>query len=185
MIFFTSDLHLGESENRMNLYGRDLYNLTTEEFDNMIIEHWNEKVSENDTVYIVGDAVKSKKDLPKLNKMKGNKILIEGNYDEDFDYNDLSLYFKEICENLIINLEYKDRKLPIYLNHYPVKARKDMFNIVGHVHGLWKVQRNMLNVSCDCYYFYPLSTEDVFFYYDAIKKHYDENVFAGESDINL
>jgi len=59
-----------------------------------------------------------------------------------------------------------------------------MFNICGHIHGLWKVQRNMINVGVDAWHFIPVSEEQIIFYMNGIKKHYDANVFAGELEPN-
>ena len=52
-----------------------------------------------------------------------------------------------------------------------------MFNIVGHIHSLWKVQRNMVNVSTDIWNFSPVSEDKILFIRNAIENFYDENVF--------
>jgi hypothetical protein len=39
------------------------------------------------------------------------------------------------------------------------------------------VKRNGLNVGVDCHQFTPIDLSVVKFYYDAITKHYDHNVF--------
>ena len=84
---------------------------------------------------------------------------------------------------MVINL--KTDKIFVHLNHYPVEARPDIFNLVGHIHSLWKVQRNMINVSTEAWSYFPVSIEKIEFTIEAIKKHYDQNVFAGELDTNL
>jgi len=37
----------------------------------------------------------------------------------------------------------------VYIDHYPTNGKSDIFNVVGHIHGTWKVQRNMVNVGVD------------------------------------
>ena len=70
------------------------------------------------------------------------------------------------------------------VNHYPEHGSKEMFNIVGHIHGLWRVQWNMINVSTDAWNYTPVSEDTIKFCMNAIDKFYDINVFAGELDIN-
>jgi len=61
---------------------------------------------------------------------------------------------------------------------YPAHAVADRFNIVGHIHGLWKVQPNMVNVGVDAWHFRPVSEQEIRFVYDAMRTgKYDENVF--------
>ena len=60
----------------------------------------------------------------------------------------------------------------------------DKFNLVGHIHGLWRVQRNMINVSVDAWGYKPISVETILTTKNAIEQFYDGNVFAGELDCN-
>ena len=52
MIFYTSDLHLGHA-NVIRFDKRPFADV--EEMDQYIITRWNNRVSEDDTVYILGD----------------------------------------------------------------------------------------------------------------------------------
>ena len=52
MVFFTSDLHLGH-RNIIQLCNRPFSSI--DEMDQRFIEKWNEKVTDADTVYILGD----------------------------------------------------------------------------------------------------------------------------------
>ncbi|MDI6738323.1 MAG: hypothetical protein QME12_07475, partial [Nanoarchaeota archaeon] len=66
-----------------------------------------------------------------------------------------------------------------YLNHYPVNHVPDKFNIVGHIHSLWKVKPNMVNVGADAWHFRPVSEAEILFVHNAIAKgYYDANVFV-------
>ena len=186
--FFTSDLHFGDD--RLYLYGRDILFDNSKEVDNFIIKNWNKVVKKDDLVIVVGDVSLTKTGLKNLNKLNGEKWLIKGNYDTSkkdggtakFDITDdlLSEYFTKVVDELEINIG----KEKVYINHYPTNGKKDMFNIVGHIHGTWKVQRNMINVGVDAWHFTPVSEKQIKFQMNGIKKHYDENVFAGELNAN-
>jgi len=89
--------------------------------------------------------------------------LIVGNYDK-LDTHYYTTYFNELWENLNINLFDKT----IHLTHYPTMAKKEHFNLVGHIHGLWKVQKNMINVSCDAWHFKPVSEKEILFTINSI-----------------
>ncbi|MCK9575773.1 MAG: hypothetical protein WC979_01945 [Candidatus Pacearchaeota archaeon] len=184
MIYFTSDTHFGDD--RLNLYGRDLVCKTSEEMDNLIIDNWNSIVTDDDTVYHLGDVAMNEESLKQVLKLNGKKILIKGNYDDKIADEVLLQYFSAVHKNLVV--EHGAKSIPqklLFLNHYPTKADDMMFNIVGHIHGLWKVQRNTINVGCDAWHFKPISMDLVLFSINGINKFYDQNVFAGEIIANL
>jgi len=172
MIYFTSDTHFGDD--RLQLFYRDLFFKDVDEMNNYIIDSWNNVVGADDTVFHLGDAVVSEKneDFELLNRLAGYKVLITGNYDEKITFR-LANYFDEIAEHKTIRIKGID----FYLNHYPLKAKENIFNLVGHIHSLWKVQKNMINVSTDCWGFKPISIDTILFCYNSIKNYYDQNVF--------
>ena len=180
MIYFTSDLHLGDE--RLNLYGRDLIANNSTEIDELIIENWNKLVSEKDTVYVLGDVCYNSDKAHLISFMRGRKILIKGNYDEQLTNEEWSRYFDVIYDKgLFLKITSNET---VYLNHYPTNGKSDCFNIVGHIHGTWKVQRNMVNVGVDANHFYPVSLDRIKFQINGIRNHYDENVFAGTLKCN-
>jgi calcineurin-like phosphoesterase family protein len=71
-----------------------------------------------------------------------------------------------------------------WITHYPTKGRRDRFNLVGHIHGAWKVQLNMLNVGVDVHSYRPLDSERIPFYHKAISEYYDDDVWAAYGDAN-
>lgn len=176
--FFISDLHF--SDDRFSLFYRPFK--TVAEQDNYLIEKWNSVVGIDDDVYLVGDAATSDEGLDCIKRLNGRKHLLIGNYDVPRNQEYLLTLFDSIQESLYLKLSNGER---VHLNHYPDKADKEHFSIVGHIHGLWKVQRNMINVSCDAWHFTPISEEQILFCINAIRKYYDSNVFAGELNANM
>lgn len=180
MKYFLSDTHFGDP--RLNLYNRELIASSPEEVDNLIISNYNKLVADSDTVYFLGDIAYNPEKISLINNLKGYKILIKGNYDDKIDDSILKTYFNEVySENLIIEIGGEK----FHLNHYPSKCVDTMANLTGHIHGLWKVQRNMINVGVDAWHMMPINEEMITFVYNAIRKYYDENVFAGELNANL
>ncbi len=185
-VWFTSDMHF--TDDRLNLFGRDLLFKNSDEVDDYIINKWNEKIRENDLTIVVGDVALSKKGLEKMKLLNGTKWLVKGNYDEKeetakFDISDelLKKYFQAVVSELYLKIGNEI----VYINHYPTNAKKEYFNIVGHIHGLFKVQRNMINVGVDAWHFCPVSKKMIEFQMNGIKKYYDQNVFAGELTANI
>jgi calcineurin-like phosphoesterase family protein len=80
-IFFTSDLHFGHT-NVLNFDNRPF--ATVDEMNAEIVRRWNEKVSKDDTVYVLGDMIwkKSAKDAANvIRSLNGKIVLIKGNHD--------------------------------------------------------------------------------------------------------
>ena len=79
-VYFTSDLHFGH-ERIIALCERGFTGI--EEMNETLIERWNKKVTDKDTVYILGDfAFRSATHAGTyLEQLKGKKHLIIGNHD--------------------------------------------------------------------------------------------------------
>ena len=141
--FFTSDLHF--QDERLNLYARDLMFENSKEVDNHIIKTWNKTVDKNDLVILVGDISMTKDGLKNLDKLNGEKWLVKGNYDipvekggtAKYEISDeiLSKYFTKIVDDLELEIGGET----VYINHFPTNAKSEFFNMVGHIHGTWKV----------------------------------------------
>jgi calcineurin-like phosphoesterase family protein len=179
MIWFTADWHLGDVR-----FSRDAPLLrpfkSLVDQHQTIIKNINDWVQPDDQLIHLGDVVVDADYLPLLEQINcKNKTLIRGNYDEGKE-KELSKYFDGIEEELYYNLSNGDK---IYLNHYPINAKTDCFNVVGHIHGLWKVQPNMINVGVDAWHFLPVSEEQLLYVMNAIRNHYDENVFPNSQFI--
>ncbi|MFH1065143.1 MAG: hypothetical protein V1734_01405 [Nanoarchaeota archaeon] len=172
--YFTSDWHLNETRiGGFNPFFRPF--ATIEEQNNTIIDNINRFVKDDDELYVLGDVVMDEAGVSLVGKINcKNLTLIVGNYDTD-KLDKLQNFFKEIHEDM--NL--KVGNLECYLNHYPVNHVQDRFNIVGHIHSLWKVKPNMVNVGADAWHYRPVSEKEILFVHNAIEKgYYDANVFV-------
>jgi calcineurin-like phosphoesterase family protein len=179
--WFTADWHLGED--RFELMGRPFK--TQKDMVEEIRCNHNALVAPYDLVYIIGDVCYQKAPdfLKHVSNFNGRKILIRGNHDAVFSNDQLKPYFEHIVEDGG-GLELDVNGLPCYLTHYPSLARKDRFNLVGHIHSAWKVQLNSLNVGVDANHFRPVDSEKIKFFLTTISDHYDADVWTAYSDAN-
>jgi len=177
--FLTADWHLGET--RFDIMQRPC--VDSAEHTQMLLQNHNAMVKSEDEVIFVGDACFAPESVPDIEKFNGRKTLIRGNHDRKIPDDVFSKYFERIIpEGEGIEMEYDG--IPLWITHYPSRARKDRFNLVGHVHAVWKVQLNCLNVGVDVHSLRPMALEKVRFFYNAIQKFYDEDVWAAYNEQN-
>jgi calcineurin-like phosphoesterase family protein len=105
-----------------------------------IRNNWNNKITNGDTVYILGDiSLKGRSEdlIAFVSTLKGKKILIKGNHDDvsDLRYKQLfaEIYdYKEVTDNI----DGKQQK--VVLSHYPIFSwnglNKGWIHLYGHVH---------------------------------------------------
>lgn len=145
-VLFTSDLHLGHA-NIILTCGRNLEgcgeNLATvDEMNDFLIRKWNEKVKEDDIVYILGDLSYRSSISVKtyLKQLKGRKHLIVGNHDFQWQKNiaNINDYFESVSDMKVIRLGEK----LITLCHYPLlewngsrRAKNQQTSISWLIHG--------------------------------------------------
>ncbi|MBO7529019.1 MAG: metallophosphoesterase family protein [Bacteroidales bacterium] len=162
MIYLTSDLHL---YHKSFIYEPRGFH-SAEEMNATIEKNWNELITDDDDVYILGDLIfkgenNSLDDAMKIvNRLKGKKHLILGNHDGSMK---IELYKKEPS---IVEIEgakylwYKSHQY--YLSHFPsitvdmeVEKPKDwIVNFFGHTHKKEKFYKGlpfMYNVSLDAH----------------------------------
>lgn len=151
--------------------------------------NWNSIVTPHDIVVVNGDVALDEEWLVWMALLNGRKILIRGNYDKMSD-EVYHKYFEIILDAYDTVIEGDDGKggrtdLPVHVVHYPSKGVVDRFNIVGHIHATWRVQKNMLNVGVDAHHFRPISADQVLFFYRGINEFYDQDVWVGNHPSNL
>lgn len=139
-IFITSDLHFGHHRNF--LYEPRGYN-SIEEHDEDIISIWNETVSPDDIVYVLGDLMLKDniQGIEKLKRLNGNKKIILGNHDSGAR---IELYKSlENTEVLGYAIPLKYNGYNLFLSHYPCivsnydadrPLKQRTINIAGHCH---------------------------------------------------
>jgi calcineurin-like phosphoesterase family protein len=129
--------------------------------NNTIVTRHNERVKENDTVFVLGDFKFGKgtnaHEYQKM--MNGKLVFIRGNHDKNNGVN-------TIMEHALI----KSFGLRILLIHRPIDIAevRDPFDLalVGHVHHHWKFSKNnfnqtMINVGVDVWDFYPVHLKQI------------------------
>ena len=128
MNFYISDLHLGH---------RHLY---TKEEEAQLLENWNRVVSDEDTVYILGDISNRGKNedlIALVARLKGKKVLIVGNHEDTRDYRYKQL-FHAIYDYLEITDHVDKQSYKLVLCHYPILMWNGQHNgtilLYGHLH---------------------------------------------------
>lgn len=135
MNYFISDLHF-RHENILSFDNRPFQ--TVQEMEAKIINNWNKKVNNKDTVYILGDFSLSRDEkvwIEILDKLNGKKVLIRGNHD-------IVKMSKELLEKFIEITDYKmikENGNRIIMSHYPIlcynhSSSKNTYMLYGHVH---------------------------------------------------
>jgi len=159
--YFIADTHFGD-ESIIRYENRPFKNAS--EMDEYITNKWNDTVSPEDNVFILGDfSVYTDKAKLKqiLDALNGNKILVMGNHDRDFDANIWrACGFKECSPWPIVFNEY------FILSHEPLYINSNMpyANIFGHVHGnpAYKdASKQSVCVSAERINYTPISFEEL------------------------
>jgi calcineurin-like phosphoesterase family protein len=179
--WLSADYHFGED--RFELMGRPFTNV--HEHNGAIIANHNAVVAPDDVVLMLGDVCyqKAPEYLPLVAQMNGRKTLVRGNHDRVFSDEQLKPYFEKIYpDGEGFRLQIGENLC--YLTHYPTQGVEGAFNLVGHIHGIWKLQLNSLNVGVDVHHFRPVNAERIAFHKTAIEKYYDEDVWVGYHGMN-
>ena len=134
--YYISDLHIGcinKHDNR------------TIEDDERLVKNWNERVCNNDNVYILGDIARlgSNKDneyaCSIISRLKGVRHLIVGNHDvKGLKDNRIAQLFTEVYDYKEITDNYNGMNNNLILCHYPIlfwnNQHKGWIHLYGHVH---------------------------------------------------
>lgn len=129
--FFIADTHFGD-ERIIRYENRPFESVA--EMDKALVEKWNNVVSVEDTVYVIGDFsayTDMEKDRELLRQLNGNKILVLGNHDIHRTCAEWrAIGFSECSQWPIIYNNF------FMLSHEPLYINTNMpyANIYGHVH---------------------------------------------------
>lgn len=168
MIYYTADLHFGHA-NAIKYDKRPLARVA--EMDQLLIDNWNNRVADNDTVYILGDVCFRSKYPASwyLNQLKGHKVLIVGNHDSQILADEESMEcFDEIAD--ILQIKDGDRK--ICLCHYPLASWNGdaygSWHVYAHIHlqkndayEFMKTKEKALNAGCMINNYMPVTFEEM------------------------
>ena len=135
MNFYIGDPHLGH-EAIIRLCNRPFADV--DEMDEAIISNWNSRVTNGDTVFILGDMMFRNKREPSeyLKRLKGHKILVLGNHDASWIWRESAT---EHLTTHVSMMELIDRNRRVVLCHYPMltwpNIRGGSYMVYGHLHG--------------------------------------------------
>ncbi|MFG6395124.1 MAG: metallophosphoesterase [Lachnospiraceae bacterium] len=157
MVYFTADTHFSD-ENIILYENRPFENAV--KMDKELILKWNGIVSNNDTVYILGDFGAQGSESLLLSQLKGEKYLVKGNHDSNTNAYYREAGFKEVYDFPIITREFW------ILSHEPLYVNENMpyANIFGHVHNspLYKTySRHHYCVSVERTNYAPISFDEI------------------------
>ena len=168
-IFATSDLHFGHD--RAFVWGARGFK-SIEEHDAEMIKRWNEVVTAEDDVYILGDLMlgDNAHGIQCLSQLNGKLHILTGNHCTAARQ---KLY--HTLENMVefcgcaTTIKYKKKQL--YLSHYPTitsnmeaNPHQAVFNLYGHTHqttNFYNGQPFMYHVGVDSHNCYPVLLDDV------------------------
>ena len=160
MIYYIADMHFGH-RNVLRFDARPFESIAA--MDETIIQNWNARVTDEDTVYVLGDAFwKNEADsVAILSRLKGHKHLIRGNHDR------VHGKLGTLWESIEHYAEITDGTTQVVMCHYPIPFYKGQFYggvmLYGHVHNsqdwelvkkcqrlTWDAGRpsNLINVGC-------------------------------------
>lgn len=130
---YISDLHFGH-KNALKFDNRPFHSI--DEMKIEIIKRWNNVVSKNDNVYILGDMFWTNEGaIEILEELKGNLFLVLGNHDRI--NSDMEKYFVWCDKTLkVIN----DGNQKVVLCHYPIACWQGQehnpptIHLYGHIH---------------------------------------------------
>lgn len=142
MNYYIADLHFccksQTNEGHVNYDNRPFANM--EEMHDYMLRRWNEKVTNGDTVYILGDVAmrgRSGTLIALVAQLKGKKVLIKGNHDDLSDYRYKQL-FHEICDYKEITDNFGGQSYKLCLSHYPIMMWNGQHSgtilLYGHTH---------------------------------------------------
>lgn len=138
-----ADLHVGHP-NIVNFKRADGSKLRPwedhEQHDLDIIKFWNELVSDQDRVYLLGDICIRRQALWKVGELKGRKVLVKGNHDI-FKLKDYLPYFDDIRAYVVGKMKDDRRYVLSHVPVHPDSLIRFGVNIHGHLHS-GRVRKN-------------------------------------------
>ena len=129
---------------------------TISEMDRYLEKIWNDTVTDEDTVYFLGDLgmFRKKQDfVAQLARLRGKKILFKGNHDHTDQLK--SAYKAPEAQVIEVVETAKSLKIDgrqVWLSHYAVDLPYPLLSLHGHIHEAEYQRDNMINLSLDSPY---------------------------------
>lgn len=171
MNYYIADTHFGH-QNIIRFDNRPFSSVA--EMEKILVSNWNNRVTDADTVYILGDFCwggSNSEWIRLLDILNGSKVLIRGNH--DLEKGKMCKALKEKFIRIADYAEISDMHRRLILCHYPIllyKNSKDenTYMLCGHVHTTkedeylqhwikelrdnreyrWDNQGNIINIGC-------------------------------------
>lgn len=126
-VYFIADTHFGEDNIRR--YENRPFDCAGQ-MDEVLISNWNNAVSDEDEVYVLGDFGASGREKEILDKLCGTKYLVKGNH--DIQSND---YYRKCGFAEVYDMPVVFKNFWI-LSHEAIYVNSNMpyANLFGHVH---------------------------------------------------
>lgn len=163
-IYLTSDLHF--CHDREFCYGPRGFS-SVEEMNDAIVTNYNNVVTDDDIVYILGDCMlnNNTKGIELLSSLKGHKYIALGNHDTPVR---LEKYLPYV-EDVQVGYRFRHKKIEFWLTHYPMIMKnftdpKPVWNLSGHTHSKDKFENskyNIYNVALDAHDNQPISLDQI------------------------
>lgn len=173
MIYYTSDLHLG---NKNIIKYEDRPWKTVEEMDEALIANWNRRVKPEDNVYVLGDfCLKgATRTIEYLEQLNGHIHLLRGNHDHFMSQKSFEMWKWNSDKGDEVRLQgyyahIEDNGREVILCHYPILYWDGMdgrrsIHLYGHVHtyrDCSKMAPNSYNVGVDVNNYMPVTLEEL------------------------
>ena len=167
--FYIADTHFGHS-NIIKYSNRPFE--SAQEMDETIAANWNAKVTDEDTVYLLGDVAMGGFQLATIRliqSLKGQKILISGNHDKVFLKEKT---FRDSFTSIHDILSITDNHSRVVLCHFPLAEwegyYRGAYHIFGHIHNakndayyFMRGKERALNAGVDITNFQPMTLEQL------------------------
>lgn len=128
---------------------------TAEEMDKALLANWNERVKDEDRIYVLGDVAMHRRHLHILDHLKGRKVLVRGNHDME-KLSVYAQYFDDV-RGIVV-------KKGFVLTHVPVHPNcltRWGINIHGHLHANRIDDPRYVCVSVEQTGFAPVDLQDI------------------------
>lgn len=169
MNLYTADLHFGH-KSVLRFDRRPFPDVDA--MDEAMIKLWNDRVHDDDDVYILGDFAyrNEKSEEWYLKQLKGRKHLIIGNHDTKLLKNDAAMSYFESVDKM---MHVSDRGVEICLCHFPIAEWNGYYkghtHFYGHIHNnkdteireFMNTRQNAYNVGCMFYGYAPASLRQI------------------------